>query len=90
MALLIPALYIVLAAIAFILIYFALTAKFSEGTMRLVFVMYAFFLLIAIPLSYAVSSVLGDINASGVMFVLYIVLGAIIYSVVYYKNFYKD
>ena len=90
MALLIPALYIVLAAIALVLIYYALTSKFPENRLKLALVMYVFFLVVAIPLSYVVSSVLGDIDASGVMFVLYIAMAVIIYSVAYYKDFYKD
>jgi len=89
MALIIPAYYIAIAAVIFVVLYFALTSKL-QGIMKLALVMYTFFLTVAVPLSYAVSSALGDIEASGVMFVLYIVLGVIIYAITYYKALYKE
>ncbi|BAB65089.1 hypothetical protein [Sulfurisphaera tokodaii] len=47
-----------------------------------------FFFVIALPLNYALSSVIGVENATAVLAAIYIILTGITFGLIFYKDFY--
>ena len=62
-------------------------AKMPPRLMLLI-VTYVFFIVISLPLNYAMSSVIGVKNTTALMAALYIILTGITFGLIFYKDFY--